>query len=144
MEVIVGGWMIGESGEVGPFQPNPRYLPGNDETPSDPTDALLRLIAEGEPVGDELVESIRNSVVEILCDEQDAPIVDNAPDGVPCVLVVTAEAQKVDLRSARWWPVLGSELPWIAPSGTDILLNPNGSAPFRLAAGILRNADRNP
>ncbi|WP_246350517.1 type VII secretion system-associated protein [Nocardia barduliensis] len=141
-EAVIGGWMMDENGGAGPFQPNPGYLPGNDDTPTDPTDALLRSVAEGKPVGDELLALIRNSVVEIVCDEQDQPMVDTAPDGVPCVLVVTAEAQKVDVGSGRWWPVLGSKLPAVIPSGTDILLNPGGPAPFRLASEVLRNADR--
>ncbi|MFE7742833.1 type VII secretion system-associated protein [Nocardia sp. NPDC057455] len=104
-EAVVGGWIMVEGGEAGPFQPNPEYLPGDDETPTDPTDALLRSVAAGKPVGDELLAPIRDSVVEIACDEQDQPIVDTAPDGVPCVLVATAEAQKVDVGSDRWWPI---------------------------------------
>ncbi|WP_280249402.1 type VII secretion system-associated protein [Nocardia abscessus] len=142
-EAVVGGWMMDEDGKAGPFQPNPEYLPGDDETPTDPTDALLRSIAAGKPVGEELVELIRDSVVEILCDEQDQPIVDTAPDGVPCVLVATAEAQKVDVGSGHWWPVLGSELPAVIPSGADVLFNPGGPAPFRLVAESLRNSSRN-
>jgi hypothetical protein len=142
-EAVIGGWMMDEGGKAGPFQPNPAYLPGDEATPTDPTDALLRSIAAGNPVGEELPALIRDSVVEIVCDEQDEPIVDTAPDGVRCVLVATAEAQKVDVEPNRWWPVLGSELPSVVPSGIDILLNPGGPAPFRLAAEVLRNAGRN-
>ncbi|WP_245562792.1 type VII secretion system-associated protein [Nocardia araoensis] len=142
-EAVIGGWMMDEDGKTGPFQPNPEYLPIDDEAPTDPTDALLHSIGEGEPVGDVLLDLLRNSVVEIVCDDQDQPLVDTAPDGLPCVLVATAEVQKVDVGSGHWWPVLGSELPDVIPVGTDILLNPGGRAPLRLSAETLRNADRN-
>ncbi|MBF6296023.1 type VII secretion system-associated protein [Nocardia amamiensis] len=142
LDIIVGGWMVDEEGKAGPFQPNPSYIPADEATPTDPVDTLLRRIAAGEPVGNQLVALIRNSVVEIGCDEQDQPVVDTAPDGVPCVLVATAEVQKLDVIADRWWPVLGSDLPAVVPPGIDILLNANGAAPFRLAADILRNEYR--
>lgn len=139
-DTIVGGWMVAEDGAVGPFEPNPRYIPADDSTPTDPVDALLRRIAAGESLADDLVEWILNAIVEIGCDEQDRPLIGRAPDGVTCAVVATAALQKQDVDADRWWPVLGRELPDILPPSTDILLNPNGSAPFRLITAVLRAA----
>lgn len=141
-EVIVGGWMVDDDGDPGPFQPNPSYVPASEATPTDPTDALLRRIGEGASAGSALISLVRNSVVELGCDEHDQPMVDSSPDGVSCVLVATAELQKLGVPVVRWWPVLGSELPGVVPPGTDILLNLNGHAPFRLSTDALSRADR--
>jgi hypothetical protein len=137
-EAIAGGWMVDEDGKPGPFQPNPNYVPGDDSTPTDPTDALLRLINRGEDVGDQLIPTVRDSVVEIAVDDEDQPLVSQAPDGVLSVLVATAPLQRTALPIERWWPVVGSRLPEVVPEGVDILLNPDGPAAFRLSTDALR------
>jgi hypothetical protein len=137
-EAIVGGWMLDEDGKAGPFQPNPDYVPGDESTPTDPTDAVLRLIAAGQDVRDQLVPTVRDAVLEIAVDDHDQPIVSPAPDGVPCVLVVTASAHKARVDAQNWWPVVGAMLPEIVPDGVDILLNPGGPASFRLSTEALR------
>ncbi len=137
--VIVGGWMLNDDGTTGPFRPNPGYLPSDDTVPTDPTDAVLRLIAEGEPLGDELLIRICDSVVEIGCDEDNQPLIGAAPDGTSCVVVATAEVQKTGLEVDRWQQIPGETLPDVVPPDTDILLNPNGRAPFRCIADALRH-----
>lgn len=137
-EVIVGGWMLDESGKPGPFQPNPHYEPADDSSPTDPTDAVLRRAARGDDVGGEIVPTLRDAVVEIGCDERDEPLVGPAPDGVLCVAVVTAAVHKRRVEADRWWPVLGSALADIVPADVDILLNPGGPAQFRLLTRVLR------
>lgn len=138
---VVGGWMLDADDKPGPFQPNPNYVPGDDETPTDPIDALLRLVMRGENVGDQLLPTVRDGVVEIAVDEEDQPLVSPAPDGVLCVLVATAPVQRSLSTLERWWPVVGARLPEVVPDGVDILLNPDGPAPFRLSADALRASD---
>lgn len=138
VEVIAGGWMLDENGRTGPFQPNPKYVPGDATTPSDPTDAVLRMIADGEPLGEQLIATIRDSIVFIACDAHNAPLVDTSPDGVPCVLIATAEIHKRRVSADYWWPVQGTTLSDIAPPGTDILLNPGSSTQFRMIAAASR------
>lgn len=140
-EVIVGGWMLDADGAVGPFEPNPNYVPRNQSTPTDPLDALLRLAARGEDVGDQIVPTIRDTVVQIGCDENDDPVIVLSPDGVPCVQIVTAEVHRSRLTTDRSWPVVGSKLSEIVPEGTDILINPGGRAQFRLVGAALRGTD---
>ncbi|MFE3445677.1 type VII secretion system-associated protein [Nocardia sp. NPDC059180] len=139
--VIAGGWLLDEAGETGPFQPNPDYAPRDPSTPTDPTDAVLRLIADGEQLGEQLVQALCDSVVQIACDRNNAPVVGSAPDGLACVFVATAMAHQHGVSADRWWPVVGAELPGIVPAGADILLNPGGPAEFRLVTDALRRAD---
>ncbi|MFE7802093.1 type VII secretion system-associated protein [Nocardia sp. NPDC057440] len=136
-EAIVGGWMV-EDDTIGPFEPNPGYRPA-DDTPSDPIDAVLRLIAIGEELGDELIATICHSVVEIGCGTDDLPIIGAAPDGAPCIVVATAAVQKQALDVDSWMRTLGSNLPEIVPQDVDIMLNPSGAAPFRLIMNAMRD-----
>ncbi|WP_067470759.1 type VII secretion system-associated protein [Nocardia amamiensis] len=138
-EVILGGWMVGEDGVPGPFEPNPNYLPVDDWLPTDPLDAVLRRVAADADVdGGEIIAALRDAVVEIGCDSQDNLLVGPAPDGVPCVAVATAAVHKHRVEAERWWPVLGATLPDIVPAGVDILLNPGSPAQFRLLTDSLR------
>ncbi len=140
-EVMVGGWMLDDHGALGPFHPNPRYVPLTDSTPSDPLDALVQLIAQGEDRGEEIVPTLQNSIVQIACDDNDQPVVGPAPDGVPCVLVLTAEIHKQRLSVPHWWPIVGKRLPEIVPPGADILVNPGCDRQFRLTSSALRPAE---
>lgn len=142
-EVILGGWMLDEDGNPGPFEPNPNYIPVDDSLPTDPVDAVLRRIVAGDAVaGDDIIAALRDAVVEIGCDEQDEPLVGPAPDGVPCVAVATAAIHKHRVEADRWWPVLGATLPEIVPPDVDIWLNPGDPAQFRLLTQSLRQTEQ--
>ncbi|MGW4720454.1 type VII secretion system-associated protein [Nocardia sp. NPDC004260] len=140
VEMMVGGWRLEEDGTLGPFRPNPAYRPQTPDTPSDPLDALLRLVTADEDCGDQIIPALLHTVVEIACDEHDQPRTAASPDGIPCVVVVTAEIHKQRLASSRWIPVLGSRLSEIIPDGTDMLFNPGSGHPFRLATTAIRAA----
>ncbi|MCU1640376.1 MAG: hypothetical protein JWN03_651 [Nocardia sp.] len=136
---ILGGWKVGEEGKPGPFEPNPNYVPADDSLPTDPLDAVLRRVANGDDItGDEVIAALRDAVVEIGCDNQNHPLIGPAPDGVPCVAVATAAIHKDRVEADRWWPVLGAGLPDIVPVDVDILLNPGSSAQFLLRTRSLR------
>lgn len=137
-DVIVGGWMLGEDNILGPFQPNPHYVPGDEATPTDPVNAILRLIVDGADLADQLVALVRDTVVEIGCDKQDQLLMVEAVGGPRYALVVTADVHKCRVEAARWWPVLGSMLPEVVPRGAGILFNPGDPAQFRLAPEVLR------
>lgn len=133
--MILGGWML--DGDIaGPFQPNPEYLPAGD-SPCDPVDAVLRLATGGDDVGAEIVSAVRNSVVDVGCDEHDQPLIGTSPDGIACIVVATAVVYKQGVDVERWNPILGSLLLQIVPPDVDIMLNPEGPAPFRLRAEAL-------
>lgn len=139
-EAMVGGWELRPDGSAGPFRPNPRYCPSGPEVPTDPIDAVLRRAAAGERLGADLIRMLRDSVVEIGCDGSGRPLLGAAPDGTPCVVVVTAEVQKTDVEVALWSPVHGQALADAVPSGVEVLLNPTGSAPARLSVESLETA----
>lgn len=142
VEMMVGGWMLNEDGSAGPFQPNPHYKPSSEDVPSDPIDAILRRIAGGDrELGDDLVSTVRNSVVEVGCNDEDQLLIGTSPDGADCVVIATAELQKANIDVERWIPVHGGSLTQIVPEGTDILLNPSGFAPFRLVTAALQRAE---
>jgi hypothetical protein len=141
---MVGAWGLGESGEPGPFQPNPEYRPRDAAMPTDPLDAVLRLFAAGEDVGPRIVPAVLDAVLQLGCDESGTPLVGPAPDGVLCVAVVTAEVHKRRVNADRWLSLSGDHLPEVTPPGADILFNPGGPAQFRLVAGALRRGERRP
>ncbi|WP_159851254.1 type VII secretion system-associated protein [Nocardia sp. CY41] len=135
--MILGGWML-DGDTAGPFQPNPNYIPSGDDVPCDPVDAVLRLAADdADDVGADIISAIRNSVVEIGCDEDDQPLIGFAPDGVACIVVATAAVYKRGVEVKRWNAAPGSVLPQIVPTNVDIMLNPAGPAPFRLRTEAL-------
>lgn len=138
-EVIVGGWQLDEDGRLGPFEPNPVYMPLSESTPTDPVDALLRLIARGQrDIMEQLLSRLRDTVVEIGCGADDEMLIGSAPDGVMCVPVVTASVHKDMVEADQWIPVLGSTLPEIIPPGIDVLINPGSSTQFRLITTALK------
>ncbi|HEY4022036.1 MAG TPA: type VII secretion system-associated protein [Pseudonocardiaceae bacterium] len=137
---IAGGWPLGEEGKAGPFQPNPDFAPVDGTIPTDPTDAVLRLVSKGEVSAEHLVSQIRDAVLEIAVDEDDHLLVGPAPDGVPCVAVTTAPAHKARVTAPRWRPVTGDRLPEVVPDDVDVLLNPDGPAAFRLRTDALRGS----
>lgn len=139
-EVMVGGWRLEQDGTLGPFRPNPGYRPQTPDTPSDPLDALLRLITAGEDRSDQIIPALTHTVVEIACDDQNEPRTALSPDNIPCVVVVTAEIHKHQLAVPRWLPVLGARLPETVPDGTDVWFNPGSDHPFRLATTAIRAA----
>ncbi|MEU1521636.1 type VII secretion system-associated protein [Nocardia rhamnosiphila] len=132
-ELILGGWIIDEDGNPGPFEPNPNYVPTDETLPTDPIDAALRRAADGDnAVGEKIIAALRDAVVEIGCDNRNDPLVGRAPDGALCVVVATAAIHKHRVEADRWWPVLGAMLPEIVPDGADILINPGSPTRFRL------------
>ncbi|MGK8503166.1 type VII secretion system-associated protein [Nocardia asiatica] len=131
-DAIVGGWPVLDEGAVGPFEPNPHYRPRDEAAPTDPINATLRLLVSADDVADDLVRMVRGSVVALGCDEENRPAIGKSPDGELCVVVATAESQKRNVPTPRWWPIAGDRLPDVIPEGVDILLNPASSAPFRL------------
>lgn len=142
-DAMVGGWLLDDEGRPGPFQPNPHYVPDDKSTPTDPMHELLRLAAsgQGDNIGDQLLTTLRNTVVELACEGPDRLLVGPSPDGVACVAVVTAAVHKQRVGGADWVPVLGSKLSDIIPAGLDILINPGDPAQLRLLAGALRTGD---
>lgn len=139
-QAMAGGWPLDQQGNPGRFEPNPDFVPATPATPTDPADAVLRLLAEGKAPVDDLITTVRDAVLEIAVSHDGYPLVGPAPDGAPCVAVVTAPLHRRTVDAAQWAQVTAEELLDLLPPNTDILLNPGGPAPMRLLAGALRDS----
>ncbi|WP_345633848.1 type VII secretion system-associated protein [Rugosimonospora acidiphila] len=139
-ESIVGGWLVDDGGAVGPFEPNPLYLPTGDDAPSGPVDAAAKLVAAGVADASLVLLAMRDSLTDLALDEAGEVIVEPAPDGQPCVLVATGATDQTRVAAPGWRQVGGAELVGLLPDGVDVLLNPGGPRAMRLFAGALRDA----
>lgn len=135
---LVGGCRVRPDGTAGPFEPNPEYQPFDDQTPTDPIDAIIRRIVAGERLSEELRITIEHSLVEIACRTDDQLFTVDAPDGTLCAVMVTAAIQRIGIDAARWKTLVGADLGSIIPARVDILINPIGHAPLRLNTDRLR------
>jgi hypothetical protein len=144
IEALVGGWPLDKDGNPGRFQPNPEYIPADESSPTDPADAVMHLIVEGKADVVALVDTLRESIVEVAVDEEGYPLVGPAPDDVPCVAVITSEPHRERVGAEHWVKVTIEELLEGLPPGTDVLLNPAGPASTRLIAQVLRDSIANP
>lgn len=136
-EVMVGGWTVNPDRKLGLFEPNPRYRPLHSSTPTDPIDALARLTAAGEDHRADIIRVLRDTVVQIGCDQDNEPVVVSPDTGVPCVLVVTAEIHKQQATIPRWWPIVGNTLADIIPDGVDVLFNAGSANQLRFTKNTL-------
>lgn len=137
IEAQVGCYELGENGDLGVFQPNPRYVPASRTLPTDPVHALARLTLADSSVGARLPAAVARSILEIACDASDHLQFMRAPDGAPYVAVVTAELHKRRLPAARWHQVVGSRLRAVVPVGIQVMVNPGDAAQFKLLAALL-------
>jgi hypothetical protein len=135
---ISGGWPLDEEGNPGLFEPNPDYAPSDDESPTDPADAVMRLIVDGQAPIDQLLPVVRDAMLELAVSEDGYCLVGPAPDGAPCVAVVTAAAHRRRVQTEHWARVTTGQLLTLVPQDTDILLNPGSPASIRLLADALR------
>lgn len=140
-EAVVGGWFVDAEGEVGRFHANPDYEPSTPTSPTDPVDASLQLVTQGKAGSDELMSTLREAMVGVAVDEDDNPVIDASPDGVPCVLVTTAPAHRHRVDVSQWADAHMVELVGALPDeGIDVLLNPGAPASMRLLATALKEA----
>src|SRR5262245_39205361 len=79
-EAMVGGRLLDEDGVPGPFQSNPDYQPSTEDGITDPTDAVLRMLARGDADHDLLLPTLRDMFVEIAVGEDGAPVIGPSPD----------------------------------------------------------------
>ncbi|MFE9870592.1 type VII secretion system-associated protein [Micromonospora sp. NPDC005686] len=136
-EAVLGGWQVGEDGEVGEFRQNPDYLPHFPDSPTDPVDALLRLIAAGAAQPAHLPAVLRASTLHLAVNGDGRPLVVPVEDDERCVVVATGEPHRERVPAPGWRLLDLPEL--VAVAGErDALVNPGGTAPARLAAAFLR------
>lgn len=138
--VILGAWLVDEAGNPSRFHPNPEYRPSTPDSPLDPVDAVLRALADGQDVADELSVVLRDSVLGIATGEGGTAVVRPAPDGVPSVQVTTSYGHRASVGDdVRWLDVTVEELAEALPQqGVDVQLNPGSPASMRVLADAIR------
>jgi hypothetical protein len=146
-ESVIGGWAVGPDGSTGRFRPNPVHVPSSPDVPSDPVDAVLRLLAGGEADTEDLLAVLGEIDLDVALDPDAVVLVVPAPDGQLCVLATTAPRHRAAVVDAEDAPVAGwravslAEVAAALPEqGVDVLLNPYGPAPMRIAAAAVRDA----
>ena len=140
--VVLGAWIVNETGAPSRFHPNPAYRPSTPGSPLDPVDAVLRALADGQDVADQLSAVLRDTVLGIATDEQGSALIKPAPDGVPSVQVATSFGHRARVEDdVRWLDVTVEELADALPQhGVDVLLNPGSPASMRVLADAIRAA----
>jgi hypothetical protein len=138
--VVLGAWLLDEEGTPSRFHPNPEYRPTTPGSPLDPVDAVLRALADGDDVADQLSAVLRDAVLGIATEDDGTAMVRPAPDGVPSVQVTTSYGHRARVGDAvRWLNVTVEELADALPAeGVDVLLNPGSPASMRVRAGAIR------
>lgn len=137
-EAVMGGWLVTANGEIGGFRANAEFQPTDPNSPTDPVDATLQLLARGEIDTDSLFSVIEDSVFDVALDEDERPIVTESPDDVPCLLVTTAPAHRPRVYTDHWREELtATELSdLLQEQQVDVLFNPGGPASTRLIRDV--------
>ncbi|MEV7043718.1 type VII secretion system-associated protein [Amycolatopsis sp. NPDC051061] len=138
--VVLGAWLVDEPGRPSRVHSNPHYRPSTPESPLDPVDVVLRALAGGEDVGDQLAAVLRDTVLAIATAEDGTAVVRAAPDGVPSVQVATSHGHRAGAGDAdRWLDVTVEDLAAaLPPEGVDVLLNPGSPASMWVLADAIR------
>ncbi|WP_110495026.1 type VII secretion system-associated protein [Amycolatopsis antarctica] len=138
-ESIVGEWPV-EDGKAGRFRANPGYVPAGADSPSDPIDAILRLLAREEAEPDQVRLLIRDCTFQIAMNGDGRPLIVRSQDGILCAVVATAETQRRRIASPEWIHGDVEELVDLLSDDVDVLFNPGGPAAARLAGSFVRSA----
>lgn len=146
LEAVLGGWFVSEDGATSRFHANPDYEARTPDSPTDPVDAVLRLVVRGESEPDQLLDVMAESVFGLAVNAENTPVVVMSPDDVPCVIAATAPAHSRRIAEVEglqdveaWAEVDLAQLVGVLPEeGVDVLLNPGATSSMRLIAATLR------
>jgi hypothetical protein len=141
LEVVVGVWLAGADGTTGPFRPNPYYVPSSPFSPTDPMDAVLRLISRDEADWDTVFSILRDSEFGVALDVEGDPVLAASPDDVQCLLATTAPAHRAAVQADTWRDVSASQLlALLRENEVDLLINPGAVTSTRLLAATVADA----
>jgi hypothetical protein len=139
IEAVVGLWPMEEE-KVGKFRANPGYVPSDENSPSDPLDAVLRLVLQGRAEADHIQLMLRDTLFDIAMNGDGNPLVMKSPDDIPCVVVATGEPHRQRISSPDWRRIDLGELVELLADGVDVFFNPTGPAAVRLTGGFMHES----
>ena len=138
IEAVVGLWPLEDGAGVGKFRPNPEYLPADENSPSDPLDAVLRLVLQGRAKTEHIRLMLRDTLFDIAMNGDGQPLVTKSPDDIACVVVATGEQHRARVRAPGWRRIDLDELVELLADEIDVLFNPAGPASVRLTGDFMR------
>ncbi|WP_033288753.1 type VII secretion system-associated protein [Amycolatopsis jejuensis] len=137
LEAVVGLWPI-EDGKPGKFRANPEYLPSDANSPTDPLDAVLRLVLQSRAEATHIRLMLRDCLVDVAMNGDGRPLVTPSPDEIACLVVATAEPHRAGIAAPAWQRVDLAELTDLLSAGVHVLFNPGGAASVRLTDEFIR------
>lgn len=140
IEAVVGLWPVEDEGKIGKFRANPEYTPTDENSPSDPLDAVLRLVLQGRAEAAHIQLMLRDTLFDIAMNGDGNPLITKSPDDIPCVVVATGEPHRRRIASPDWQRIDLGELTELLADEVDVLFNPGGPAAVRLTGGFMRES----
>ena len=107
---------------------------------AEPLDALLRRMMRGDATIEQVQSALRGAPLDLAMNGDGRPLVVRSFDDMPCVVVATSAATRAATFAPGWRPVELAELAELLPDGIDLLVDPDGPEPVRLAAAIVWHA----
>lgn len=145
IEVVVGVWLVTADGSTGPFRPNPYYVPSSPFSPTDPMDAVLRLISREEADWDTVFSILRETEFGVALDAEGELMIAASPDDVQCLFATTAPAHRAHVKADSWRDVSAAALATLLQEkGVDLLVNPGAATSTRLFAATVADAVNQP
>ena len=138
IEAVVGLWPVEDEGKIGKFRANPEYVPADENSPSDPLDAVLRLVLQGRAEAEHIQLMLRDTLFDIAMNGDGRPLVTKSPDDILCVVVATGEPHRQRIASPDWRRIDLDELVELLADEVDVLFNPGGPASVRLTGDFMR------
>jgi hypothetical protein len=138
VDAVVGLWPVVGDGVLGKFRANPEYRPANENSPTDPLDAVLRLAMLRRAESTHIQLMLRDTLFDVATGGEGRPLVTKSPDDVPCVVVATGEPHRARITAPGWQRADLAGLVELLADGVDVLFNPGGRAAIRLTGDFMR------
>ncbi|MEU4791999.1 type VII secretion system-associated protein [Micromonospora tulbaghiae] len=107
---------------------------------AEPLDVLLRRMMRGDAEVEQVQAALRASPLDLAMNGDGRPLVVRSFDDTPCVVVATSADERARTFAPQWRRVEAAELAELLPDGIDVLVDPGGPEPVRLAAAVVWHA----
>ncbi|MET7468185.1 type VII secretion system-associated protein [Micromonospora sp. NPDC005222] len=107
---------------------------------AEPLGSLLRRMMRGDAPIEQVQSALRGSRLDLAMNGDGRPLVVTSFDDVRCVAVATSAEERARTFAPQWRPVETAELAELLPDGIDVLVDPGGPEPVRLAAALVWHA----
>ncbi|TDV38592.1 type VII secretion system-associated protein [Actinophytocola oryzae] len=139
LHAVVGLWPVAPDGAVGKFRSNPDYEPSDEQSPTDPLDAVFRLVLRGPGKIGQIQVVLHDVLLDVALNGDGRPLIVRAPDGLPCVVATSSVRHQTSTSAFDWQRLDLDAILGLLPDDVDVLFNPGASASIRLTGDFLRN-----